>query len=250
MRSVALFLTALSILGAALIAPTVANALVVTADFSAPPLVAGRMWMASYTTNHVTAEAYYLNGTSYVNRDAAGALNTFLMVRNTVGDRGFGVCSPSELANSACNPHGTYTGGGGDINELGNRQGAVELIRLTIEDGWDWKTVYVSSLDSSEKGELRWSNSDLLTQTSISTAPLVVPAFMAGGSSVEFAFSVTGAAAGAKYLYLIPGPTGTDNDYLVWKADVERVPEPGTLLLLGSALSGIVAGGLRRVARG
>jgi hypothetical protein len=246
MRSVAIFLSAMSIWGAVLVAPPVANALMVTADFSAPPLVAGRMWVASYTTNHVTAEAYYLNGTSYVNRDAAGALNTFLMVRNTVGDRGFGVCSASELGNSACNPPGTYTGGGGEINELGNRQGAVELIRLKIDDGWDWKTVYVSSLDSSEKGELRWSNSDVLTQTSVSTAALVVPAFMAGGASVEFAFPVTGAAAGAKYLYFIPGPAGTDNDYLVWKADVERVPEPGTLLLLGSALGGIVAANLRR----
>ena len=63
------------------------------------------------------------------------ALNTFLMVRNTVGDRGFGVCSPSELGNSACNPHATYTGGGGELNELGNRQGAVELIRLKIVTG-------------------------------------------------------------------------------------------------------------------
>jgi hypothetical protein len=60
---------------------------------------------------------------------------------------------------------------------------------------------------------------------------------------------VTGAAAGATYLYFIPGPTGTDNDYLVWKADVQFVPEPGSLLLLAPALSAIVVGGWRN-ARG
>jgi hypothetical protein len=73
--------------------------------------------------------------------------------------------------------------------------------------------------------------------------------FVAGGPSVEFTCPVTGAAAGAKYLYFIPGPTGTDNDYLVWKADVQFVPEPASLFLLAPVLS-VVAVSRWRKARG
>jgi hypothetical protein len=209
-----------------------------TADFSTVG-PAGRMTGSSVTVNHVTAEAFYLNGSTYVNKDAAGATNTFLMVRNIVGDRGLGVCSPGEYGpgtGTACNPPGTYPGGGGDTNEFDN-SGKRELIRLKIDNGWDWQSVSVSSLDTAERGELRWSNYDLLTNANVTGSPLVLPQFVAGGPSVEFTFPVTGGAAGAKYLYFIPGPDGTDNDYLVWKADVQFVPEPATLLLFAPALS-------------
>lgn len=79
----------------------------------------------------------------YVNKDVTGATNTFLMVRTTVGDRGLGVCSPGEYGvgtGTACALPGAYPGGGGDTNELDNA-GKAELIRLKIDDGWDWQTV-------------------------------------------------------------------------------------------------------------
>jgi hypothetical protein len=78
-----------------------------------------------------------------VNKDVTGATNTFLMVRTTVGDRGLGVCSPGEYGvgtGTACALPGAYPGGGGDTNELDNA-GKAELIRLKIDDGWDWQTV-------------------------------------------------------------------------------------------------------------
>jgi len=244
MRRIGLVCIAVALFAALTIFVPRANAL--TADFStvAP---AGRMTGSSVTVNHVTAEAFYLNGATYVNKDAAGATNTFLMVRNTVGDRGLGVCSPGQVGMAACGLPGAYMGGGGDINELDNGlAGHAELIRLKIDDGWDWQSVSVSSLDTSERGELRWSNTDLLTQANVTGSPLVIPQFVAGGPSVEFTFPVTGAAAGAKYLYFIPGPTGTDNDYLVWKADVQFVPEPASLFLLAPVLSAIGVSGWRK----
>ena len=95
-------------------------------------------------------------------------------------------------------------------------------------------------------GKLLYSNSDSLSAATINGAGLVTW-FVAGGSTEEFTFPVTEPAASAKYLYFIPGPTGTDNDYLVWKADVQFVPEPGSLLLLAPTVTAIVIGSWRRV---
>jgi hypothetical protein len=103
----------------------------------------------------------------------------------------------------------------------------------------------VSSLDYAEMGKLLYSNSDSLSAATINGAGLVT-SFVAGGSTEEFTFPVTGPVASAKYLYFIPGPTGTDNDYLVWKADVQFAPEPGSLLLLAPAVSAVIVSGWRR----
>jgi len=129
-------------------------------------------------------------------------------------------------------------GGGGDINELDNAVKR-ELIRLTIEPGWDWVKLWVSSVDGDERGRLLWSNTSVLTGTGVDLLPEAHPDFVAGGP-VEFFLIPNANGAAAKYLYFIPGPTGTDNDYLVWKAEV-ATPEPGTLLLLGTALGGAAA---------
>ena len=135
----------------------------------------------SVTINHVTAETFYLDTTTntYVNRDVTGAINTFLFVRNEPEDRALGVCSPGELGSTACGVPGVYSGsGGGDINELSN-QSKPELIRLKIDDGWDWQSVSVSSLDSSEQERLLFSNSDSLSLATINGAG-VVTSFTAG----------------------------------------------------------------------
>jgi hypothetical protein len=105
---------------------------------------------------------------TYVNKDATGATNTFLMVRSIVGDRGFGVCSPGQVGTAAWGLPGSYLGGDGDINELDNSISAKpELIGLKIDDGWDWQSITVSSLDGGEKGKLLWSNSDSLSLATI-----------------------------------------------------------------------------------
>ena len=102
MRRGALIRIALAVSAVTLVLPLVAYA--VTADFSTVG-PAGRT-TSSVTTNHVTAEAFYLNAGTYVNT------KTFLFVQNEVGDRGLGVCSPGELGSTACGVPGTYPGTG------------------------------------------------------------------------------------------------------------------------------------------
>ncbi len=206
------------------VAPAPARAL--TIDFSTVLPAPGGNWGSStYSNGPVTADAYYWNGTTYTSAD------TTLFVRNEApNDLGFGVCSPGE-SSTACAPHG-FAGGGGNDNELSNEVHP-ELIRLTLAPGYSWVDAWISSLDTAEKGQLWASNlSGTLGQFSAGE----FTSFAAGGP-VTFSFPITGDAATSNYLYFIPGPTGTNNGYLVYKVDVVANPEPGTLLLLGSGLA-------------
>lgn len=135
--------------------PGIATALVV--DFSTP-FSPGNTGINTYTSGPVTAEAYYKpsSGADYTNANATvnGVSQPLtLFERHNPDDHGFGVCSPKEQTNSACRPPATYTGGGGNVNELDNL-GKSELIRLTLADGYHWLNVWISSLDSSEKGQI------------------------------------------------------------------------------------------------
>ena len=220
----------------------VANAALVNFDFTTLNGGANNTALANTeTVNGVVAKGFVSNF----------ATPAILWLRNQPNDHGLGVCSEGA---------GTCSTGGGDVNELDN-SGLGEAILLERPIGSIWKELWVSSLDGggtggSEEGRIFWGN-DLTNWSS------AVFSFGDFGAAVEGNVLGLGALGlfdiTAKYvLFAHPGAlgtpeSGTDNDYLVWKGQIETdagtdVPLPAAAWLLLSGLAGLFGVSRRRAA--
>ena len=246
---------AVLVLFALLMLPQLAFAL--PADFSSLAIgLGGDLNANNATVAGVRADAYYLNGGAYTQASIGGVPVTLFVRNEGANDSGLGGCGPAEQTSGGCNQNnGSFTGGGGDINELSNETIGTttlpELIRLTLPTGFRWTDVWVSSLDCNgtvgcsgttiERGQLWFSNSDGLGTANLGTKLTDLTA-TSDIDATQMILLAGGAAQDAKYLYFIPGPANSNNDYLVWKADIQSVPEPttGFLLLVGLTAAGVI----------
>jgi len=125
-------------------------------------------------------------------------------------------------------------------------RGTKELIRLQLARGWTWSSLTLSSIDN-EHGQLWYSNTPGLNKDFASFAHLY-EAY--DGAPPEWReLPILGDAADARYLYLLPGPKGSDNDHLLWMATVtqiSQVPEPGTVAFVAIGLGILGAARLRK----
>lgn len=221
----------------------------------------GNLEQKTFTYQGITIDAFTKNANGdYVQND-----NTTIFVRNQGStELGLGVCGPSEQGATACRPAAgygtgsTYGGGGGDINELDNRSGNQELLRLTIATGMKWDGAWVSSLDSggtggAEAGQMYWSNLADPNNVIGQSSDFLDYAYGSFGGAVTgnvLALADTSFNPSDKYLFFRGNPAnGTNNDHLIWGVTTSSekppqqitVPEPGTVALWGIGVVALIS---------
>jgi len=163
-----------------------------------------------------------------------------LIQRNQApNDLGLGVCNSGDGAGCT-----TITSGNGDNNEIDNNGSLRDLIRLDLGSSRTGLSVTLASVDGTsgniDNYAIYASNS---ATVKLSTLTALTGSQSTGG--INPTVNITGSW---RYIFVTTGSgVNGDDDFLLKSATVSStVPEPASLLLMGSGLVGVAVWRLRR----
>ena len=163
---------------------------------------------------------------------------TLLRRNEAPDDIGLGVCNSGDGAGCT-----TITSGNGDNNEIDNNGSLRDLIRLDLGSSKTGLSVTLASVDGLTGNVDNYA----IYVSNSATAKLSTLVALTGSQSTGGINPTVNIAGSWQYIFVTTLTQSGDDDFLLKSATASSaVPEPASLLLMGSGLAGLAVWRLRR----